>query len=149
MATKPQIADPSTYSRTVLCDSDGKPIIQLSLDDVSISDGKTVKQYKTSSAIRLMDGSFATLSLILSKDRPYAGVCEFCRKPPFRGLRRQRPAHGIVALHRAKPCADCGELCCPRHFTTCRDGKTRCLPCATKHRWRRLLEWVFFTEEGA
>ena len=148
MATKSQIAHPSTYSSTVLFDSDGKPISQLSLDDVSISDGTTVKQYKTSSAIQLMDGSFATLGLILSKDRPYAGVCELCRKPPFLGFRRRRPAHGIVALARAKLCLDCGELCCPRHFTICRDGKARCLPCAKKHRWRRVVEWMFFTEEA-
>jgi hypothetical protein len=152
MATKPQIADPSSYSRTILCDSDGKPIIQISFDDISVRiDDKTVNQYKISSAIRLMDGSFATLNLILSKngDRPYAGVCQFCRKPPFLGLHRQRPAHGIVALHRAKSCVDCGELCCPRHFTVCRDTKNRCWPCARKHRWRGILEWMLFTEEEA
>ncbi len=149
MPPKPQIADPSTYSRTVLCDRDGKPIIQLSLDDVSINNGKTIKQYKTSSAIRLMDGSFATLSLILSKDRPYAGVCEFCRNPPFIGFRRQGPAHGIVALARAKTCVDCGELCCPRHFRVCCDTKVRCCRCARTYRWRGMLKWLFFTEEEA
>jgi hypothetical protein len=151
MARQPlNITPPNTVSRTVLYDADGSVILQIGYDDFMIRNARNeLEVHKISSYIRLVDGTQWSPMQMLAKPPVYVGVCAQCRRPPFIGLGRERPSHGIVALNRAKPCVSCGILCCPRHVSKCGDGQFRCKPCSKKHRLKAILYSLFFTyDEG-
>jgi len=71
------------------------------------------------------------------------GLCPQCREPSL----FSRGKHGIVAISRAKTCADCGTLCCPGHRKLGRDGKWRCIKHHKTHRLKNLVRPIFFESD--
>jgi hypothetical protein len=154
MARQPlNITPPNTMTRTVLYDIDGSIILQIGYDEFMVQPqvkGGPIEIHKNSSYIRLVDGTQWSPMLMLAKPPVHVGVCDHCRRPPFIGLGRGTASHGIVTLNRAKTCSDCGALCCPKHFSKCRDGKYRCKQCAqaVDGLLKRLINFILFTNGG-
>lgn len=96
--------------------------------------------------IQLVCGTTWNPSMLQSKPPVFIGVCHMCRHPPVSLLGREQPSHGLVAMYRARLCADCGILCCPRHRRE-RDGKWRCLRCSARHGRVGLIRAIFFRRE--
>ena len=138
---------PSTISRTVLRDVHGEAILELGLDDYMVqhSDG-SITQHKISTNIQLVDGTQWNPGMLVTNPPVYIGVCELCRNPPFLGLGRERPTHGICTLARAKMCTDCGLLCCPRHRSKLGEDWL-CPSCRRRHRFRGFFGSIFFSTE--
>ena len=136
----------SLYDNSV-CDEDGNPILQVVSGQYIVTepDG-TMTSRSINSTIELMDGLQWSPALAALKDRPIrVGVCQFCRYPPYRFPVRARPKHGLVSMRRAKRCASCGRLMCPKHRKMGTDGKWRCPVCSRRHGWRMLLLRLFFS----
>ena len=145
MARSPiSITPPSVVIETILRDIDGSPILELRYGEyiVRLPDG-TQQMRKTGESILLSCGTMWNPGMMA---RVPVGVCDACRHPEFRGLRREAPRHGTVTLQRARMCASCGRLCCPRHFRRL-DGHLLCLKCASGF-WptlKRFLAFLLFT----
>ena len=138
---------PNTYSKTVLLGINGELILQIGFDDyIVVQPNRSISQYKISANIALVDGTFFNPSLLLAKPPIYIGVCELCRHPPFLGLGRKKATHGIVTLARARICADCGLLCCPKHRSK-HSGDWLCPSCRRKRRFTGFLGAIFLRSE--
>lgn len=135
---------PSQNTILTITDIHGNVVMEVRDEEslVTGSDG-SITSYNRMSNIQLVDGSVWNRHMLL-KPPVYLGVCESCRHPDISFWRRQRPTHGLVAMHRAKLCADCGRLCCPAHRKLGKDQRWRCLACHTRYRLGRLLRPVFF-----
>jgi hypothetical protein len=140
------IGPPSVFTRTELYDPDGRLFMRIGFNAYFVRNGVgDLEQHRISENILLMDGSYWNPSMLLTKPPVLIGTCLLCRDPPFVGLSRDPPRHGIVALGRAKTCASCSALCCPRHFKKCPGGKYLCLPCARKSQVKGWIRRLFFT----
>ena len=137
------VGAPSTHSTTVLRDERGDLILEIGHHDyvVVMPDG-SLEQHRVASSVTLVDGTVWNPGMRLP-----LGVCADCRHPPFSGLGRDEPSHGLVALNRAKLCSRCGVLGCPRHITK-RGGLWLCRSCARRSRVLGFLRSLFFTEGG-
>jgi hypothetical protein len=132
-------------SQTVLCDLDGKVIIDIGYSDFTVHTRKGIEQHQIGTCIQTVDGRQWSPLQMRSQPPVHVGVCSHCRKPPFRWWGREKPTHGIVTLQRAHTCVECGTLCCPRHYKKGRDGNFRCKPCNSKRRLSAKVKSIFFT----
>lgn len=135
--------------QTIIYGKDGRPILTIGMEEYAVQepDG-SMSVRKISQNLVLEDGQAWNPSMMMGNKPILLGVCEHCRDPAPSLLQHRRPSHGLVALHRAKLCADCGQLLCPRHQERCRDKKYRCSTCARKSAIKGLLRRLFFTYEG-
>ena len=122
-----------------IADIDGTPVLEVGRHEYTVThrDG-SITNRNINQSIRLVCNTvWSPLSKIP------VGICSQCR-----GLSLfARKTHGIVAISRAKECAECGTLCCPRHRKKGRDGKWRCLDHHKTHRLKNLVWPVFFERE--
>jgi len=146
---RPIIALPGSYTQTIIRDVDGTPILEIGYSDYMVTnpDGSMARQ-EVAESIMLVDGTVWNAGMMSSTPPVLLGCCQDCRHPPFRGLHRERPTHGLVSLKRARHCRDCGKLACPRHITKVTGTNAwRCRTCAKKHRRRGFIRSIFFTYE--
>jgi hypothetical protein len=134
MAQQPQISAKKEV-KTSITDSNGNIIVEIGQQEYTLktSSGELIHR-AISESMQLVDG---TIWSPLSK--LYVGVCEQCRT-----LSKN---HGIVAMHTAKLCVDCGTLCCPRHRKLS-DNQWRCIRCARKFKFKKLIRPLFFKEQS-
>ena len=137
---------PNQYSTTVIRDSSGTVILEVGLEKYSVTDASgTINTYSRSNNLVLVDGSVWNPSHMI-KPGIFLGVCENCRHPQFSLFRRQKPTHGLCALHNATRCVACHDLCCPSHSILCGESY-KCPRCAKSHGLLSLLEVIFFKNE--
>ena len=119
-----------------ITDAQGNIVLEIGTHEYSVmhSDG-SMTQRKITETIPLVCGT-----LWNPKARFPIGVCELCRQPSF----FSRRSHGCVALSRAKMCATCGQLCCPKHRKLGKDQKWRCLRHDDSYKLRNLFRPIFF-----
>jgi hypothetical protein len=124
---------------TQITDVNGDIIAEVGLHEytVRLSDGSRVHR-RISETIQLVDGTMWNPGL-MAMAQIFLGVCEQCRQSLF-GHR----THGLVAMHRAKLCTDCGTLCCPSHRKMGRDQRYRCLKHHRTHLLMTLVRPIFF-----
>ena len=125
---------------TIVTDIQGDVIMEVGIHKYTVKDsnGKLIRR-QVNETIQLVDGLIWNPGLML-KDKIYVGVCEQCRHPSL----FQSPTHGLVALHRAKQCIDCGVSCCPGHRKLGRDQKWRCIKHHNTHLLKNLFRPIFF-----
>ena len=139
---------PNQTTITSITDVQGNVIMEIRQEEYLVLENGSVTSYTHFRNITLVDGSTWS-PVLLSKNPPiYIGVCETCRNPGISLFRRRRRTHGLVAMARARLCADCGLLTCPRHRRLGKhDKKWRCLACAKKHTLGNLLRPIFFERQ--
>lgn len=122
---------------TKITDTDGNVILEIGQQEYTVrhSDG-SITHRRINENMQLVCGTI--WNPLMAKI--YVGICSQCRRPSL----FRRKAHGIVAMHRAKLCVDCGTLCCPRHKKLGRDKKWRCLKHTKMHRF---IKPIFFKQE--
>jgi len=145
----PQQRNPQMTTRnetkTVLTDADGNPILEIGTQEYMVRDSSGALIHRSiNENTQLVCGTLWNPLMMLTKPPVYIGVCGQCHKG---SVFRASKGHGIVAMHRAKLCTDCGQLWCPRHRKL-RDNRWRCLSCARRHRIVRLIRPIFFAREG-
>lgn len=112
---------------TTLRDIDGNVILEIGQQQYTVRDTNGAITHRDVSAnMQLVCGTLWNPSMM--KGGIYVGVCSQCRVPSL----FHRSSHGIVALHRAKFCTDCGTLCCPRHRR--QDGGDKLWRCLRHHK---------------
>ena len=102
---------------TVILDDQGQPVVTVGMRTFLVHepDGSITKR-KISQNIALADGSIWNPSLSMPpKPAVVLALCDCCRNPPWRFPQRAAPSHGLISRARAKTCASCGHLCCPKH----------------------------------
>jgi len=121
-----------------ITDAQGNIVLEIGTHEYSVmhSDG-SLTQRKITETIPLVCGTIWTPATKFP-----IGVCELCRQPSF----FNRRSHGLVSLSRAKMCATCGQLCCPKHRKLGKDQKWRCLRHHSSHQLRNLLHPIFFEQ---
>jgi len=122
-----------------ITDIDGTPVLEIGRHEYTVThrDG-SITNRNINENIPLVCGTvWGPLTKIA------VGICSQCREPSLFA----RKTHGIVALSRAKDCADCGTLCCPRHRKQGRDRKWRCLKHHKARRVKDLVRPIFFKSD--
>jgi hypothetical protein len=121
-----------------ISDFDGNVILEIGQQEYTVRQSdKSITHHRINENIRLVCG---TIWNALMMAKILVGICQQCRVPSFFHSR----THGIVAMNRAKLCADCGTLCCPRHKKLGRDQKWRCLKHHKTHLVKNLGRSIFF-----
>ena len=124
---------------TTIRDADGNVILEIGQQQYTVRHSNGAITHRDVSAhMQLVCGTIWNPSMM--KAGIYVGVCSQCRTPSV----FHRSSHGIVALNRAKLCADCGALCCPRHRKQGRDKLWRCLRHHKIHVLKSLGRPIFF-----
>jgi len=132
-------------TKTIITDSDGSPILEIGTQEYMVRDSNGALIHRSiNESTQLVCGTLWSPLMMDAKPPIYVGVCGQCRKGSVFKTSR---SNGIVALHRAKICTECGQLCCPRHRRL-RDNRWHCLSCARKHTIARLFRPIFFEREG-
>jgi len=147
---KPSNIVPSQNTILTITDIRGNVVLEVRDEESLVvnADG-SITSYNRMSNIQLVDGSVWNRHMLLAKPPIYLGVCESCRHPGISLLKRRRPNHGLVAMHRAKLCSSCGTLCCPSdRKLSKRDKQWRCLSCHKKHVLGNLLLPIFYEKKG-
>jgi hypothetical protein len=131
--------------RTILADDRGQPILDISAGEYMVHepDG-SITIRKENHSILLMDGLEWNPAMAAAIR---IGCCELCRNPPRGLFSRERPRHGLVSMAKAKRCAECGLLLCPRHRHRGADERWRCPACGRSRRLRDLVLDIFFSRE--
>lgn len=145
MARQPlNIAGVDQIWQTILWDDEGKPLLEVSASEYVIHEPKgKVTIRRSTSSIQLMCKRFWRPG---PKAEPL-GVCELCRKPPYKFPFREKPKHGLVTLKYAKQCfGSCGRLLCMKHAKRIH-GRFYCPSCAAKYRAKRILTTLLFRYE--
>ena len=145
MARQPlNIAGVDQIWQTVLFDDDGKPILEVSDSEYVVNgpNGEvTIK--RLNSSIQLMCNS----QWHPGPDAEPLGVCELCRKPPYKFPFRDKPKHGLVSLKYARRCSRCySRLLCPKHVRII-DRRFYCPSCALICRLKRLFIFLLFRDK--
>jgi hypothetical protein len=124
---------------TVITDVNGEVILEIGLHEYTIkdNDGHLIQRHVNEN-ITLVCGTTWNPGLI-DMAKIYVGVCQPCRTAIW-----GPKTHGLVALHRAKLCTDCGTLVCPTHARLGRDKKWRCTSHHRNHLLKSLLHPIFF-----
>ena len=116
---------------------DGNVILEIGQQEYTVRHAdRSITHHRINENIRLVCG---TIWNALMMAKILVGICQQCRRPTL----FHRRTHGIVAMSRAKVCADCGTLCCPRHRKLGR-GKWRCLRHHKIHLLKNLCRPIFF-----
>jgi hypothetical protein len=125
---------------TKITDKEGNTILEIGLHEytVRLSDGSRVHR-RINETIQLVCGTMWNPGLI-EMAKILIGVCEQCRQTTLFGRR----THGLVSIHMAKICTDCGTLCCPGHRKLGRDKKWRCLKHHKTHLLKTFFRPIFF-----
>lgn len=126
-------------------DYNGNIILEIGQAQYTVRSNGELIHRSLNESIQLADGSLWSPLMLVQSPPIYIGICEQCRK---RKLFRRSRNHGIVALHRAKLCSDCGELCCPKHSRKSKDNQWRCIPCNKKYKLANFLKPIFFQRKG-
>ena len=125
-----------------LIDLDGNPILEIGQQEYTVrhSDG-SITHRNISQNIQTVCGLSWNPQMLYGKPPVHIGICQACRSQtsPF-----HKKTHGIVTIHRAKTCQDCGQLCCPKHRKHGRDKKWRCLKHHKIHLLKTFLRPIFF-----
>lgn len=138
---------PSQNTIYYVQDLQGNPILEVQQKEyIVLQPNSPPALFTRYQNIQLVCGTTWNPSMLQAKPPVFIGVCEMCRHPPVSLFGGEQASHGLVAMYRAKLCADCGILTCPRHRSE-RDGKWRCLNCARRYRWMSLLRPIFFRRE--
>jgi len=124
---------------TQITDINGEVILEIGLHEYTVrhADGSMTHR-RINENIQLVDGTMWNPGLV-QMAKIYVGVCQLCRTALW-----GRRSHGLVAMHRAELCVDCGVLVCPIHVRMGRDMKYRCVRHHRTHLLRTLLRPVFF-----
>ena len=148
MAKPFNIAPPNVRRVSVILDEDGNVVEEFVYEDsMSLLPDGSILQEKRGTSKQLSDSSVWSPAMQAGKEPVHVGICEDCRYPRFRGLRREEAKGGLVAMSHAVHCHRCGKLCCPRHATQCADDEVRCYACARTHGFLRFLKSIFFMRE--
>jgi hypothetical protein len=120
---------------TKISDTDGNVVLEIGQQEYTVRHSdRSITHRRINENMQLVCG---TIWNALMMAKILVGICSQCRRPSL----FRRKAHGIVAMHRAKLCVDCGTLCCPRHKKLGSDKKWRCL----KHaKINRFIKPIFF-----
>ena len=145
MARQPlNIAGVDQIWQTILLDDEGKPLLEISAGEY------IVHGPKGEITIRRSNCSIQLMCKQLWHPGPKAeplGVCELCRKPPYKFPFREKPKHGLVTLKHANYCSgSCHLLLCPKHARYIND-QFYCPSCAAKYRAKHVMTSLFFRYE--
>ena len=137
---------PNQNTILTITDINGNVAMEITDEETLLVDANgSITSYSRTSSIQLVDGLMWTRDMMFKAKNPvYLAVCENCRHPGISLWRRRRPNHGLVAMHRAKLCVSCGQLCCPSHRKQGKDQRWRCLSCHKRYTVGRLLLPVFY-----
>ena len=141
---------PNQNTILTITDIHGNVVLEVRDEEMLVVGAQgAITSYSRTGSIQLVDGLIFTIDMLKAKPPVYLGVCEFCRHPRISLWRRRRPSHGLVAMHKAKLCVSCGQLCCPSdRKSSKKDKQWRCLSCHKTHSLGRLLRPVFFEKKG-
>ena len=123
---------------TQITDINGEVIMEIGLHEYTVrhTDGSMTHR-RINENIQLVDGTMWNPGLV-QMAKIYVGVCQLCRTALW-GHR----SHGLVAMHRATLCNDCGALVCPTHARLGRDKKWRCVNHHRTHLLKSLVHPIF------
>ena len=111
---------------TEITDAYGVPILVITSREMFLDDGngKTHKLHYNA-LVQLCDGTTWHTGLLKGPNPKLPGVCEFCRRPPYRFPWRDRPRHGVAA--RVETLRSCRGLCQPHAcFSVSASCRGRC-----------------------
>ena len=137
---------PNQQVLTSLHDMYGELILAIGVREYAVQVNGVTELRKNADSIATVDGlQWNPLMAMRPNDPIFLAVCEFCRHPEVRFLRREAPTSGLVTLQNAVQCVGgCGMITCPRHRRVGSDRKPRCLRCARRHSIWRFFKPLFF-----
>ncbi len=132
---------------SVIRNLDGKEVLRSSfVVETEVDDQGAMTTLKQSESFVLQDDTVWNHAQSMRQHDPvHLAVCEVCRSESHPHASR---SHGLMAVHNAARCRDCGRLCCPRHARQGSDGMTRCVACARRLQWKKILHRIFFVRVG-
>jgi len=148
MAQSPLTLPPQDQQvETIIRDLNGEEILRVGMRVYTtvLPDG-TLQEHKASDAIELVDGLVWNPSFMTRQKDPILVVaCSLCRNPPRLMFRTEQPSHGMCSAENAKPCANCGLMCCPKHARRLAQEQDAvyCLKCLPFVKVKSLLKAVF------